>query len=481
MSLPLVNPERSTDFPAEFRFGTGDSDLQTIGEDYTLAEEGSEPTMWRHFTQDQGSETPGPGIDRYHRWAQDVEQMRRMGMKHYRTSVSMSRLLTRDGGVNGRAVDWYRRYFSALKESGISLYVTLYHWELPQYLNERGGWTNRETAIMLRKHAEATVEHLGEFIDEFFILNEPWCSSMLSYYEGAHAPGKQHGNDAVNLKDAILAAHHLLLAQGLAYRAISERMPGAKIGTVLNFQPSYTVSTSLEDRQAAQYRDGYFNTWFLDPTFKGSYPEQMVALYGENAMPANYEADMETIKVGDKLHALGINYYRGGLYRAAGGELRSEEVLLEGTPLTGLGWPIYQPPYYPEGLYDILQQVYYGYEAFGLKRIYVSENGMALETPWDGKAAVIEDGSRIDYMREHLRQLHKALLHGIPVEGYFAWTLMDKFEWAEGYKPESAFGMIHVDRASQKRVWKSSAAWYSELLKSHSLTQAGDTLPQGQG
>lgn len=469
MSLPHIDPERSITFPPEFRFGVADADLQTIGEDYTIAEEGSELTMWRHFTEERGLPTPGPGIDRYHRWREDSDQIRRMDARHYRTSVSMSRTLMQNGGVNLRAIEWYRLYFETLKEGGISIYATLYHWELPQYLNERGGWTNREMASALQRHAEVVIERLGEFIDEYFILNEPWCSSMLSYYLGVHAPGRQHKNDSENLKAAILASHHLLLGQGLAYRAIKERAPEAKVSTVLNFEPTYAASSSQEDIQAAKYRDGYYNTWFLDPIFTGRYPELMVDLYGKDAMPPNYEKDMDTIKIGDRLHALGVNYYRGSLYRAAGGKFRSEQVLVEGGPVSGLGWPIFQPPYYPEGLYDILQQVYYGYRSYGLKKIYITENGMAWETPWDGKTVTIDDEPRIQYIREQMRQLHNALLRGIPVEAYFAWTLMDNFEWAEGYKPESAFGMIHVDRASLTRVWKKSAAWYSELIKTHSL------------
>lgn len=472
MALPLINPERSIAFPPEFKFGVADADLQTIGEDYTLAEEGSEPTMWRTFTEQRGLPTPGLGIDRYHRQHEDIEQLRRMGVKHYRTSVSMARTLTRSGEINERAIEWYRRYFAAVKESGIAIYTTLYHWELPQYLNERGGWTNRETASVFQRHAEVVVERLGKFIDEYFILNEPWCSSILSYYEGVHAPGKQHKDDDENLKAAILAAHHLMLGQGLALRAINARAPQARVSTVLNFEPAYAVSSSPEDVQAAKYRDGYYNTWFLDPIFTGRYPQLMVDLYGKDAMPAGYEADMDTIRIGDRLHALGVNYYRGSLYRAARGKLRSEQVLVEGGSVNGLGWPIFQEPYYPEGLYDLLQQLYFGYRAFGLKKMYITENGMALDTPWDGKAEIIDDEPRVQYIREHVRQLHKALLRGIPVEGYFAWTLMDNFEWSEGYKPESAFGLIHVDRDSMARVWKKSAAWYAELIKTHSLPQA---------
>ncbi len=466
MPLLSVDPSRAAIFPPDFKFGVAEADLQVIGEKYTMEEEGSLPTMWRQFTIERGMPTPDDGIDRYHRWREDIGHMRRIGIKHYRTSVSMARVLTEDGVVNKRTIEWYRRYFEALRESGITIYATLYHWELPQHLNERGGWTNRDTAHALERHAEVVTEELGDLVDEYFLFNEPWCSSMLSYYENIHAPGSRHSDSRENLKDALMAAHHLLLAQGLTCRAILERKPDARIVSTLNFQPAYAVSTSREDMQAALFRDGYYNMWFLDPTFRGRYPEWMVELYGD-AMPADYEKDMGTIRIGDKLHGLGVNYYRGGLYRAAGGELESEEVIYRGGPTNSLDWPIFRPPYYSEGLYDILQQVYFGYRAFGLKRIYVTENGMALVTPWDGQEEEIDDGPRIEYLQEHLHMVYKALLHGIPVEGYFTWTLMDNFEWAEGYRPEAAFGLIHVDRKTLTRVPKKSARWYSELIRTH--------------
>jgi beta-glucosidase len=222
--------------------------------------------------------------------------------------------------------------------------------------------------------------------------------------------------------------------------------------------------------EAARINDGYYNAWFLDATYLGRYPEEMVQLYGEDALPSGYERDMDVIKIGDRLYAQGVNYYRGALYRAAGGELKSEEVILEGGPTNGLDWPIFRPPDYPEALYDLLLQIYFGYRSFGLKRLYMTENGMALDTPWDGKADVIDDEPRVQYLREHLEQVHKALLHGIPVEAYFVWTLMDNFEWAEGYEPGSCFGLIHVDRATMRRVWKKSALWYGEVAQTGRVT-----------
>jgi beta-glucosidase len=308
------------------------------------------------------------------------------------------------------------------------------------------------------------VEHLGEWLEEYFILNEPWCSSFLSYYWGIHAPGKQHESDKENLRAAVWAAHHLLLAQGLAFRTIKDLDPEAKVSTCFNVQPAYAPSLSPQNVLAAQYGDGAFNSWFFDPLYTGRYPEQMVELYGEDTLPPGYTDDMELIKIGDKLHALGINYYTGALYRPAKGALPIEEIQYEGGPTNHLNWPIFEPPYYAEGLYDILQQVYYSYRAHGLKRMYITENGIALDTSWDDR--------RIDYISKHLRQLYKTLLRGIPVEAYFAWALIDNYEWAEGYSSRSSFGLIHVDRPSLKRSWKKSAYWYRDLMKTHTLSES---------
>ncbi len=464
-------------FPDNFRFGVADADLQVIGEDRTRAEEDSQPTMWDHFARHSGkafgNHTPGIGADRFTRWREDVDIMRKMGLRHYRTSISMSRFLHENGDVNSKAAEWYTNYFRSLKDAGISVYATLHHWDIPQQLNEKGGWTNRDIVDIFGKFAGKVAGTLGEYIDEYFILNEPWCSSLLSYYEGTHAPGRP-ADDAQALPQALLAAHNLLLAQGVAYQVLREGAPKAKLATSINVQPAYAYSDKSEDIEAARIAGASYYQWFFDPMFIGRYPESMVELYGK-AMPKFGDDDMEVIKVGGKLDALGINYYRGALYAYdKNAQLKFSEVKADG-PTNDLGWPIFVRPIYPEAMYDILGQVYYSYEPFGLKRIYITENGMALKSVWDGKSSVLEDDRRIEYMREHLRQLGESIKRGIPVEAYFTWTLLDNYEWAEGYRPESAFGLIHVDReplgkGSMDRVWKKSAYWYRDLIKSRVLT-----------
>lgn len=454
-------------FPKSFRFGVADADLQVIGETYTLKEEGSAQTMWdetartKNFAFDHTP--PGKGIDRYHRWKEDIEIMKKMGIKDYRTSVSMSRTLKENGDVNEKAIEWYRAFFKALRAEGITLYTTLYHWELPQYLNAIGGWTNKKSVETLVKHAEVVHEHLGEYIEEYFILNEPWCSSLLSYYLGIHAPGEK------NLSHALLASHNLLLAQGQIERMLHQKDKSLKVSTVLNTEAYYAHTASDKDIFAAKCADGNFNRWFMDPIYLGKYPEDMLELYGKHA-PKFTAEEMRTINIGKNLYSLGINNYLGRVVEYdKNSDLKFKQVILPGSITNDLGWVISVPPLYPETLYDSLSQIYYSYKYFGLKRLYITENGTALNTPWDGKSHRIKDKKRIFYLKEHIRQIHRAVMRGIPVEAYLEWSLIDNYEWAEGYRPESCFGLIHADRDTMKRVWKDSAHWYAGVVKSNSI------------
>lgn len=454
-------------FPKQFIFGVADADLQVISEDQTMKHEQSEETMWYYFAKTSGkvykNQTPGPGIDRYHFWKQDIEIMKKLGIRHYRTSVSMARLLKRNGEVNSKAVDWYKCYFSALTKAHIKLYITIYHWELPQFLSEQGGLTKRSIVDWLLKHAEAVYQNFGEYIEEYFILNEPWVSSMLGYDQGVFAPGEK------NRYNALLSAHHLLLAQGLIHSKLISLNKSLKISSVYNVKPAYAHSLDAKDLLAASYLNGYYNTWFLDPIYKGAYPNLMIDFFGDT-MPKFSAEDMKIIRIGDKLHALGINYYHGETVRYdSTGFLRQKQVRTTKAPKTSLGWPIYTPPFYPEGLYDILQQLYYDYQNYGLKNIYITENGMALKTPPNALKTSIDDSLRIEYLYKHLQQVQKALQRGIPITGYFAWTFMDNYEWIEGYRPESAFGIIHVDRKTMQRIPKKSAYWYKNLIQKHAL------------
>lgn len=453
-------------FPSDFKFGVADADLQVIGEAKARAAEKSEETMWSHFARTSGrcfeDTEPSIGVDRYSMWDRDAELIRELGVRNYRTSVSMSRLLTKSGDINAKAVQWYENYFKALRKSGIAIYATLYHWELPQHLSAQGGWKSRAMVDWLAKHAQAVFETLGEYIEEYFILNEPWCSAMLGYHRGIHAPGE------ISLASALLAAHNLLLAQGAAFEKLKSLDRGLKVSTVLNLTPCYAASASEQDERAVQYADAYFNTWFLEPIFNGRYPEEAREIFASR-MPHYGKADMALINIGSGLNALGVNYYRGELVRYdERSETRFTSAAREGELKSDLNWPIYVPPVHREGLYDILQQVWFAYRKSGLKRLYITENGMAQATT-DVTKNPIQDSRRIDYLRAHVEQTAAAIHRGVPVKAYFAWTLMDNYEWQEGHRPESCFGLVYVDRKSMKRTRKESAVWFSNLIKTGSI------------
>lgn len=448
-------------FPKNFKLGVADADLQVIGEDFTQKFEESQPTIWEYFAKHSPRvykhHTPGISINRYQLWQNDIEEMKKMGVKHYRTSVSLARILKENGEINQKAIDWYREYFKNLKNAGITVYVSLYHWELPQALQEKGGWENPDTTKFFIKHAKTVVEYLNDYIEEYFIINEPWCIAVKGNYQGGHAPGN------TDLKKALKAAHNVMITIGLTFKELIKSNPSLKIGTVFNSESYYAASTDPEDVLAAKLGDGHFNRWFTDPLFLGKYPEDMVDFYGKN-MPYIRKDDMKIIKVGDKMYSFGQNNYCGKVVEYDGNSpLKFKDVFIKGGLKNDLGWPITVPPHYPEGLYDMISKIYYSYKDHGLKRIYITENGMAEKSKPD-KSGKVNDIRRIAYLKEHLRQIHKAITRGIPVEGYFEWTLMDNYEWEEGYKDEGRFGIIYVDKDSMKRIWKKSAHWYKKLL-----------------
>lgn len=453
-------------FPSGFHFGIGDADLQVIGERRTIAEENSQPTMWTACAQSSGrvyqNDTPLEGVDRYSRWREDVELLKQLGVKHYRTSVSMARLLTARGEVNIKALQWYQEYFRELRRNDISIYVTLYHWELPDALHRTGGWTSRETVSALELHAVTVAQELDEFITEYFVINEHICVAFLGYFEGLHAPFEK------NLSRALQSAHHLLLAQGRCLRRIKELRPKAQVGTVYNLCPVY-AETPEPDNLTARYRfNGMFMDWLLEPVYTGSYPEEMQKVLSEH-LPQVQDGDGEEMKVGAELSTLGINYYFGQTVAFdPGSPVSACAAQSQFQVKTGLGWPVYVPPAYPRGLYDLLLRTYARYELLGLKRIVITENG----TAWPVIRAAdgsIDDQFRIDYIREHLTQIWDACRSGVPVAGYFVWTLLDNYEWQEGYRPESAFGMVAVDRETMERTPKRSYDWYRQFLKDRSL------------
>ena len=453
-------------FNKNFIFGVAESDLQTVGESLARKNERSEESMWMKFCESKinlKNETPGIAISRYERTKEDVAILKDSNVKHYRTSISMSRFLNRQGEINKQAVIWYTQYLKMIQKAGIKTYVTLYHWELPQYLMEQGGWLNKKMAELFAQYAKSVVEEFGEYIDVYFILNEPWCSSFLSYFLGIHPPGEK------NLNKALQVAHNLLLTLGLTVKELKSKNKFIKIGSVFNVSPFYAQSNDSKDLLATQYGDGYHNRWFLDPVYLGKYPEDMMDLFGSD-LPKFNKSDFELIQCGRKMDFIGINYYSGKTVKYNKEKrLRFETVIPEGSLVNDLGWPVSVAPFAQEGLSDVLSKTYYEYKNFGLRKIYVTENGYAMKSVWDGKSTVINDENRIFYIREHLKQMYRAITLGVPVDGYFLWTLMDNFEWAEGYKPEGAFGLVHIDRKTLERVHKKSFFWYRDIIKTRML------------
>lgn len=453
-------------FPKDFIFGAADADLQVIGEQHTLKNENSEPTAWTKFAKTSGkvfqNHTPLEGIDRFHKWKEDIAIMKSLGIKHYRTSISMARTMHENKKPNVKALEWYKRFFQELRKNDIAIYVTLYHWELPEYLSKIGGWKNRKIIEYFTEHAKIVQKYLGEFCEEYFILNEPFQFTFDSYYTGWNAPGEK------SLKSALATVHHALLAQGTAFRTLKQVDKKAKISTVYNPTITYAASSSSKDIQAALYAFGYKSTIFTDPTYKGSYPDYMLELFG-NKMPKIAKDDMEIIKIGDQLTSLGINFYRGQVIQSdENAELKFAEVKFPQAITNGLDWPVSLPPTYPEAFYDLLCKMYDMYQSYGLKKLYITENG----TCWNDtveKNGQVNDEFRIFYFREHLAQVQKAILAGVPVKGYFVWTLMDNFEWEYGYKPGSNFGIVYVDRKTMKRIPKKSFYWYKKLVETGKL------------
>jgi beta-glucosidase len=446
-------------FPDGFLWGAATASYQIEG---AVDEDGRGRSIWDTFCHTEGKvfhgDTGDIACDHYHCWEQDVALMAGLGLNSYRLSVAWPRVQPNGSGAyNQRGLDFYRRLLDSLVEHGIAPAVTLYHWDLPQALQDAGGWTNRDTAGRFADYAEHVVRALGDRARLWITLNEPWVSSHLGYGLGEHAPG------VADLASALRAAHHLLLAHGLATKAVRTAMAStSSLGITLNLVPVHPASASSADLGAATRVDGYANRWFLDPLFKGTYPADLAQIFGPVAGEGHVRpADLETISA--PLDFLGVNYYmchtvaaddehRPG-DRPYPAVLHAVERPVPDLPLTGMGWPIE-----PGGLTELLQRLQ---REYGPVPLYVTENGAAFPdyVDPDGK---VKDPERVAYLDSHLQAAHAALVGGADLRGYFCWSLIDNFEWARGYSQR--FGLVWVDYAARERIPKSSAAWYSKVI-----------------
>lgn len=436
--------------PADFAWGTATSAYQIEG---AVNEDGRAPSIWDTFTRVPGAidngHTGDTACDHYHRWREDIALMRELGTNAYRLSVAWPRVLPGgDGTVNSKGLDHYDRLIDALLAAGVEPNVTLYHWDLPQALQDRGGWPERATAEHFAVYAGLVADRLGDRVTEWATLNEPLCSAWIGHLEGRMAPGW------TDLTAAVRASYHLLLGHGLATQAVRAAAPGARIGIVNNLSTVAPATADPADRTAARRMDGHVNRWWLDPVHGRGFPADMRDVYGVD-LP---ERPGDLAAIAAPLDWIGLNYYFPQVVTAdpTGPAPFARQVDRPGVPRTGMDWEVDA-----DGLETLIMRLH---EEYGTRRIQITENGSAYPD------AVAPDGSvhdpeRTAYLTSHLAACARAARRGAPVAGYYAWSLLDNFEWAYGY--DKRFGLVHVDYETQARTVKSSGRAYAGVIAAH--------------
>lgn len=437
-------------FPDQFVWGTITSAYQIEG---AWDEDGKGISIWDTFTHTpdkiERGENGDVAADHYHRLEADLDLMASLRIPAYCFSVSWPRILPDGTGkVNPDGLDFYDRLIDGMLARGIDPYLMLYHWDLPQALQDRGGWAERGTAQAFADYAGVVARRLGDRVKSWITHDEPFVAAMGGYFLGMHAPGVQ------NPSEAIKAAQHMLLSHGLAIQALRTVLPAdARVGIILSMYPVHPASDSPEDREAAQRMDGLSNRLFLDPLFRGEYPADIQEMFGE-FFPRPEPGDLKVIST--PIDFLGVNYYTRTVIRADQNipVLQANMVLPEGE--YSQMWEIF-----PEGMYEVLTRIHREYR---VENIYLTENGVPVPdgVDFDGR---VRDERRIRYLRDHLLQLHRAIGAGIPVRGYFHWSFMDNFEWSFGYRMR--FGLVYVDFPTQQRIVKDSGRWYADVVHTH--------------
>lgn len=436
--------------PEDFLWGTATSAYQIEG---AVAEDGRSASIWDTFSHTPGKIDNGDdgdvACDHYHRWREDIGIMRGLGTNAYRLSVAWPRVMPGgDGAVNAKGLDYYDALIDGLLEAGITPSVTLYHWDLPQVLQDRGGWPARDTAHHLAAYASVVAERLGDRVQHWTTLNEPLCSAWIGHLEGRMAPG------LADLTAAVRASYHLLLGHGLATQAIRAAAPGVQIGIVNNLGSIEAATDRPEDIAAAKRQDGHTNRWWLDPVHGRGFPADMVEVYGVE-LP-EVAGDLETMAA--PLDWLGLNYYfpSSVVDDPTGPAPYARQVRRPGVPVTGMDWEVEAA-----GIESLLLRLT---NEYGARKLYVTENGSAypdVVRP-DG---TVDDPERTAYLEQHLAACASAARKGVPLAGYFAWSLLDNFEWAYGY--DKRFGLVHVDYKTQVRTVKGSGHRYAEIVREH--------------
>jgi beta-glucosidase len=428
----------------DFLWGVATASYQIEG---AIAEDGRLPSIWDTFSAIPGKvlhgDTGDVACDHYHRWREDADLIASLGVDAYRLSIAWPRVMDEAGNPNAKGLDFYKRLLERLAENGIQRMVTLFHWDLPQHLEDRGGWLNRDTAYRFAEYADLVSRELSGLVTAYATLNEPWCSAYLGYGNGHHAPGKS------NPRYPTQAMHHLLLGHGLALPVLQANDPAAQRGIVCNVGRGTTDSDKEVDQIAAHRYEVQHNDWVLEPLLKGTYPAEVFKLW-PGTEPLVLEGDMEIIC--RPLDFMGINYYfRCNLHSDGGTGF--VDVPLKDVERTQMGWEVH-----PEGLEHLLREFKAKYDR--LPPIYITENGMASDDHVvDGE---VNDEQRQRFMKSHFAAVSRAIDAGVDVRGYFAWSLMDNFEWAFGY--ERRFGIVHVDYKTQVRTLKRSAQAFKAFL-----------------
>jgi beta-glucosidase len=442
--------DQTFEFPGGFLWGTATSAYQIEGS--PLAD-GAGPSIWHRFVRTPGmvkdGDTGDVACDHYRRFRDDVKLMRSLGLKAYRFSIAWARVLPEGKGrVNPAGLAFYERLVDALLENGIEPLATLYHWDLPAALDDRGGWLNPDIADWFAEYASVVYRKLDGRVKKWTTLNEPWVVTDGGYLYGALAPGHR------NLFEAPIASHHLLRAHGAAVKAY--RAEGKhEVGIVVNIEPKYPASDDPEDRAATARADAYMNRQYLDPVFRGEYPPELKEIFGE-AWPEWPAEDFELIR--QPIDFLGVNYYTRNVTRHNPREwpLKASSVKQNATH-TETGWEVYA-----QGLTDTLTWVK---DRYSNPPVYITENGSAFYDPPTVEGDTLEDPLRVDYLRKHLRAVHAAISAGCDVRGYMAWSLLDNLEWSLGFSKR--FGIVHVDFETQKRTPKASARLYADIVASN--------------
>ncbi len=446
-----------SDFPDDFVWGSATASYQIEG---AVTEGGRGPSVWDTFTHTPGTISDGTNgdvaVDHFHRFADDVQLMTDIGFDAYRFSIAWSRIQPEGTGAGNTAgLGFYRELIEKQLEQGITPWVTLYHWDLPQALEDAGGWLNRDTALRFADYSQIVAENLGDLVTDWITLNEPWCSSFLGYANGHHAPGKQLGSRSAH------AAHHLLLGHGLAVDRIREAVPEGRVGITLNLYSIRAASESAADQDAARRIDGLSNRLFLDPMLTGEYPADVLDDLGETSWFEEHAGPDDLSLISTPIDFMGINYYSRHTVRAGapsdqvsaypGSEF--VEFVDTGADRTQMGWEIH-----PDGLVDVVRA---SHRLAPELPIYITENGSAYEDVV-GADGTVNDPERLKYLQQHIAACQEAIAEGLPLKGYFAWSLMDNFEWAWGFSRR--FGLVHVNYDNLERTLKASGRWLTEFL-----------------